>query len=123
MSVHNLSREAMRPGDVYVGRRPSPRWARLIPAGCNGADGTFGNPHIIDGATTREQAVEAFERSARRRIAEDPEYRDRVRALHGKRLFCWCSSPGDGVACHAKVLECLADELVGAEGMDSEGAA
>jgi hypothetical protein len=117
MSVHNITREAMQPGDVYIGRRPG-RFRHMLPRFfVDGTDGYFGNPHVIDGATSREQAVRAFEESARRRLREDPEYRDRVRTLEGKRLFCYCAPQ----ACHGEVLERMAGELAEAERMQSEG--
>lgn len=77
-------------------------------------NGYFGNSFILGSDGDQEEVVRLFEARARQLIADDPVFRDRVRALHGKRLFCWCSSPGDGVPCHAKVLERLADELAGA---------
>lgn len=116
MTVHNLSRESMQPGDVYVGRKPGARWARLIPPEADGADGYFGNPYPIGDYGDRADVVRLFEVRARELIAIDDELRDRVRALHGRRLFCWCSSPGDGIPCHGHVLERLAGELAGGEG-------
>lgn len=107
MSVHNLSREPMRRGDAYVGRNPPPRWARLIPPGSDGADGYFGNPYVIGADGDREQVIAKFEEHVREGIETDPEFRDRVRALEGKRLFCWCAP----AACHGDVLERIAGEL------------
>lgn len=117
MSAHNLSRESMRPGDVYVGRTPPPRWARLIPPGSDGADGYFGNPFFIGADGDRDDVIRAFEIRARELIEIDSELRDRIRSLDGKRLFCWCAP----APCHANVLERLACELAGAERMEDRG--
>lgn len=117
MSVHNLMLETYREGDVYVGRR----MARMSPH-VDQKDGYFGNPHRIARGPyatedqRRADAVARFEVYARDRIAADPEFRDRVRALEGKRLFCWCAPR----ACHGEVLERIADELAGAERMEGE---
>lgn len=117
MSVHNLMLETYREGDVYVGRRNA-RWSRHI----DQQAGYFGNPHRIARGPyetedpRRAEAVARFEADARERIACDPEFRDRVRSLEGKRLFCWCAPR----RCHANVLERIADELAGAERMEGE---
>lgn len=107
MSVHNLRTECMNPGDVYVGRRQA--GATPFTEGIDGGDGFFGNPfHIgIDG--TREDVIARFETWARYQIKTRPRYEARVKALHGKRLFCYCAP----LPCHANVLERLAAELNG----------
>lgn len=109
MSVHNLRTERMwKRGDIYVGRSSHRHQ--------NGAvlvrDGYFGNPFRTGRDGGRTAAVEKFEIYARARIASDPEWRERVKALHGKRLFCFCAP----LPCHADVLERLAAELNGGSG-------
>lgn len=101
MSVHNLKTEAMQSGDVYIGR---PRRQHMH----DPAEGMLGNPYRISPHQTREQAIARFEKAARRRIATDPEWRELVRGLHGKRLFCYCAP----LPCHGDVLEQIAAELV-----------
>ena len=96
MSVHNIRREDMREGDVYIGR-----------AG-HGKDGYFGNPYVVGKHGAQGECVVLFERYARHRMQEDATYRARVKALWGKRLFCFCAPK----ACHGDVLERLAYELV-----------
>jgi hypothetical protein len=86
-----------------------------------GHDGFFGNPFRVTKARTREQAIASFEAHARERIATDATFRDGVRALYGRRLFCWCSSPDNPQPCHAEALERLACELAESERMASEG--
>lgn len=104
MSVHNIRTERIRlAGDVYIGRAR----ASAVPHGVDDYDGYFGNPYSIGRHGPREQVIEKFETYARGRIERDRLYRDRVRELHGKRLFCWCKP----LACHGDVLERLAGEL------------
>lgn len=101
-TVHNCLRGLIRRGDVYVGR-----FARSIyPQGIEGADGYFGNPWKI-GKDDRDEVIDRYERYARERLETDPEWRRRVRDLHGRRLFCWCAP----ARCHADVLVQLAAEL------------
>lgn len=91
MSVHNLKIERMMPDDVYIGR-----------AG-KGLDGYFGNPFML-GSESREVVLDRYREWAKDRIYRDPEFRARVKALHGKRLFCFCAPLG----CHGDILETLA---------------
>lgn len=91
--------------DVYIGR-----------AG-HGLDGYFGNPirfgrvcpvcSDIHEEDERADLLRCFEVWARARIARDPAYRERVRALHGKRLGCFCAPK----TCHGDILARLAAEL------------
>lgn len=101
-TVHNLRREPMLPGDVYVGR-----------AG-HGHDGYWGNPWSEGmvvagmGILTQAQAVELYEINLRSNVENNPDTRERVKALHGKRLFCFgCRT------CHAVILSKMAAELHG----------
>lgn len=96
MSVHNFYKEPMLPEDVYIGR-----------AG-KGMDGYFGNPFILLRGEERGSTLDKFEEYARDRIANDPEYKERVKGLYGKRLFCFCKPN----SCHGDVLERLAAEMV-----------
>jgi hypothetical protein len=105
MSVHNIRTEKMQESDVYVGRWPS---IRVGPARLLGEQsGYFGNPFVIGQDGSREQVIQKFEDYARARIGYSTEYRERVRALAGRRLFCYCAPE----PCHAEVLERLAAEL------------
>lgn len=98
-SVHNVNTERMLPGDVYIGRRRD-------------AGYSFGNPFVMRHENERMLVVDQFEHWARRRIRIDRVYRERVKALHGKRLFCFCAP----LPCHGDVLAVLARELTEADG-------
>lgn len=67
----------------------------------------YGNPYPVTRTRDREQAISLFGEYARKRIQNDPGFREGVKSLHGKRLFCWCAP----LACHGEVLEALAAEL------------
>lgn len=114
--IRNIGRDRMDAtyGDVYVGRPIGYPYGGLIPEGCDGSDGYFGSPFYIEHHDSRESILAKFEEYARDRIAEDPEYRARVRALHGKRLFCWCAPR----PCHAEVLSAIAAELAKEHDLD-----
>ncbi len=98
--VVNLYRE---PYDVYVGR-----------AG-KGHDGFFGNPCVVGrscpvcGRVHRapEETIPCFEKYANARILKDPQFRERVGALRGKTLGCFCKPK----SCHGDVLAKIADRL------------
>ena len=74
--------------DVYIGR-----------AG-RGQDGYFGNPFRMGNGTSREDAVQKFQKYFAERIEKDSEFRRRVLALKGKRLGCFCKPK----ACHGDVI-------------------
>lgn len=94
-TVHNLRREAMRPGDIRIDRRTE-----------------FGNEFIIGRDGSRADVIAKFEQAERARLA-DPSpagqaRRRRVRAVHGRRLFCWCALE----PCHGNFYAKLSAELV-----------
>ena len=97
MTVHSIYREAIQPDDVYVGR-----------AG-HGYDGYFGNPIIMHNTcpvcshthTELDSLLNCYRVYVANRILRDPEFRERVRPLHDKRLFCFCAPK----PCHATVLQ------------------
>ena len=83
--VVNINKE---PFDVYIGR-----------AG-RGEDGYFGNPFSMRNGTSREDAVQKFQKYFIERIEKDSEFTRRVVALKDKRLGCFCKSK----ACHGDVI-------------------
>ena|SRR3982751_3173289 len=94
MSVHNILQEPMLEGDVYIGR-----------AG-KGFDGYFGNPFTTKSAS-RSTVLKDYHLYVYSRIKSDPEFRERVLGLYGKRLFCFCKPK----PCHGDILEQVAKEL------------
>lgn len=94
-TVHNLRREAMRSGDIRIDRRTE-----------------LGNEFIIGRDGSRADVIAKFEIAERARLADrglaGEARRRKVRAMHGKRLFCWCAPE----ACHGNVYAKLAAELV-----------
>lgn len=95
-TVHSLRNETMRPGDVRIDRRTE-----------------FGNEFVLGRDGTRPEVIAAFEAAERARLA-DPVHgaarRAKVRAMYGRRLFCWCHP----LACHGDVYAKLAAELMAA---------
>ena len=89
-TVHNRGYERMRPGDILIDRSTE-----------------YGNEYHIGRDGTRREVIAKFEAAERIRIATNPERRAKVKALYGKRLFCWCA-PQD---CHGNVYKRLAAEL------------
>ena len=87
--VVNIKRN--EPYDVYIGR-----------AG-HGEDGYFGNPYkattLGGGEIGRKEAIARFAHYFKARVKVDAEYREKVLALKGKRLGCFCSP----LACHGDV--------------------
>src|ERR1700739_1717609 len=95
-TVHNLRREPMRPGDIRIDRRTE-----------------FANDFAIGREGSRADIIAKFERAERARLGDPSpagEARCRkVRAMHGKGLFCWCAPE----PCRGSVYAKLAAELVG----------
>lgn len=92
-TIHNLKREPMQSGDVRIDRTTQ-----------------FGNPFLIGRDGSRDEVIAMFEARECDLIARSPRRRDAVRALHDKRLFCWCAP----LPCHGDVLARLAAELTDA---------
>lgn len=88
--------------DIYIGR-----------AG-HGFDGTFGNPHPVDkpcalcgGVTHRRgNSIALFESYFMNRVATDMDFRQKVLALRGKRLACFCKPKHE---CHGDILKAWLD--------------
>lgn len=83
--VVNLRKEGY---DVYIGR-----------AG-HGLDGFFGNPFRLDREEQRDDVLEKFEEYFYKRLNNDPEYKQRILSLKGKRLGCFCKPK----ACHGDII-------------------
>jgi len=89
-TVVNLHQEEF---DVYIGR-----------AG-HGYDGTFGNPFLLAEGESRGATIQRFKTYFLERVAEDPDFRERVIALKGKRLGCFCAPH----PCHGDVIAAWLD--------------
>ena len=93
-TVHNLRREPMRPGDIRIDRRTK-----------------FGNEFVIGRDGTRADVIAKFEAAERARLTDPGPQgaarRAKVRAMHNRRLFCWCAP----APCHGNVYARLAAEL------------
>ena len=68
--------------DVYIGR-PS----------------HFGNPYTVE-AHGRDLCIELFAQYFSARLESDPEFKERVLALRGKTLGCFCKP----LACHGDII-------------------
>lgn len=91
-TVVNLRKEDY---DVYIGR-----------AG-RGQDGYFGNPFPVS-AGGRAASIEKYREYFFDRIAKDPEFKNRVLALRGQKLGCFCKPE----ACHGDVIANYVDGTV-----------
>lgn len=75
------------PYDVYCGR-----------AG-KGKDGYFGNPFKMVQGMDRATVISLFREYFYGRLEKDPEYKQRILQLKGKRLGCFCAPK----TCHCDV--------------------
>jgi hypothetical protein len=101
MVVHVNSPEFRdNPDAVYIGRQMKGRYSRSC----------WANPYHLNIDGTREEVIAKFEAYARRLLddpATGPKARERLMALDGKVLGCWCAPK----ACHGDVLIKLIAEL------------
>lgn len=67
--------------------------------------GEFGNRFVIGKDGDREKVVMLFELWCLEKGERDREWREKVKALYGKRLVCWCKP----LSCHGDVLLELAE--------------
>lgn len=78
-----------QPYDVYIGR-----------AG-HGFDGYFGNPYVLKPGMDRGSTLFDYRKYFESKIASDPVFKERVIALKGKRLGCFCKPH----ACHGDIIK------------------
>jgi hypothetical protein len=57
---------------------------------CGRGFSIFGNPFEIGKDGTREEVCNKYKEYFQKRILTDSSFRDRVVALKGKKLGCWC---------------------------------
>ena len=96
--VVNIRKE---PFDIYIGRPGSkPPWATAKLWTSQGTmPHVFGNPFPVK-AYGREGCIEKFREYFLERVEVDQEFRERVLALKGKTLGCFCKPS----ACHGDVI-------------------
>jgi len=74
--------------DVYIGRKG------------RGYDGYFGNPFPLRPMDLKGATIERYKRYFLERIEKDPEFKERVLSLKGKKLGCFCKP----FPCHGDVI-------------------
>jgi len=87
--------------DVYIGRgQDADDMLDVNPT----RRGWLGNPFTLDGHS-REESIRRFRMVFEWRLEADPEFREAVKALHGKTLGCWCQGVDEKYpACHGEVI-------------------
>lgn len=90
--VVNIRQEAY---DVYIGRTG------------RGMDGYFGNPFRLSTGMPRGATLQKYREYFYRRIQTDPEFKQRVDALRGKTLGCFCKPN----PCHGDIIKEYLDSL------------
>lgn len=61
----------------------------------------FGNPYLIGRDGDRKEVVQKFKTYFLNRMLTDSNFRNRVLALRGRVLGCWCN---EGDLCHARII-------------------
>ena len=79
--------------DVYIGR------SKIVDVGY------FGNPFRIGPHLTRGQSLWHYNEWFIRRLRDDKEFHERILALKGKRLGCFCKPD----ACHGDIIATYLD--------------
>lgn len=100
-------------GHLVYGKWNAPEGAIYI-----GRGSIYGNPFPMRNQTHEERlrVCLAYRAYAAKRIAEDPKFANAVRALHGKKVVCFCSNgtrnKKDGARfCHGHVLQAASKYL------------
>jgi hypothetical protein len=89
--------------DVYGGRARNGRNIRTTEAGTRG---WLGNPHKLTDDRERAEVIAHFVPTFYGRLATDPDFREVLLTLPGKRVACWCRhSDADEPACHLDVVD------------------
>jgi hypothetical protein len=83
-AVTRVVNKRHEPYDVYIGK-----------------PGPFGNPFWVNDESGRAEAISNFEAWFLDRVARDLVFRDKVLALKGKTLGCFCKPK----PCHGDVIQ------------------
>lgn len=81
--------------DVYIGRSGK------------GQDGYFGNPFRRGYNETKDSCIKKYREYFYNRINSDPEFKNRIHALKGKILGCFCKP----YACHGDIIKDYLDGI------------
>jgi hypothetical protein len=65
-----------------------------------GQDGYFGNPFRIEPGENTGSTLEKYRKYFYDRIEQDPEFKERIHTLKGKRLGCFCKPK----PCHVDII-------------------
>lgn len=84
--VVNIYKE---PYDIYIGRTGK------------GKDGYFGNPFPLKQGEARGSTLVKYKEYFDTRIANDPEFKERILSLKGKTLGCFCKPN----PCHGDIIK------------------
>lgn len=88
-TLHNLHDVDLDSSNVqYIGRR-------IV-----GHDGYFGNPFRLMSYERKGATIEKYRQYFYDAMEIDPEFKERVHALKGKKLACWCKRK----PCHGEVI-------------------
>lgn len=74
--------------DIYIGRSGK------------GQDGYFGNPFRLIPGEAQGSTLAEYRKYFYSRLSSDPEFKERIHALKGKTLGCFCK-PGP---CHGDII-------------------
>lgn len=86
--------------DVYIGRARERTPLYPVTAGL---DGYFGNPFDLKNRRDdeeRKKVLEQYREYFEFRLQEDPEFKEKILSLRGKRLGCFCAPK----LCHGDVI-------------------
>lgn len=94
--VRNIKHHPAVPLDecVYIGRPNN--YLGYLPDN----DGYFGNPFRLKPGESRGATLKRFMKYFYERLATDPVFKQRVHALRGKILMCWCKPE----PCHGDII-------------------
>jgi hypothetical protein len=65
-----------------------------------GQSGHFGNPFLLMNNAARGSTLEKYREYFYKRIETDPEFKEMIHALKGKRLGCFCKPH----PCHGDII-------------------
>ena len=73
----------------------------------HGQNGYFGNPYRTNQALSRKDVINAYEQYFYDRLSRDSIFKQKIEALKGKILVCFCAPQ----PCHGDVIKEYLDSL------------